>query len=125
MIVYKIYPEEGKDINELMEELQKNERVKSIKKEPIAFGLEVIKIGVVMDDKKDQPEEIEKFYNKALEGYDSVVGIRKDRQDKLLKRITSKLFYVVFNFLTNQNIDNRTSIRDSSFNTFRNKFSFG
>ena len=59
MIVYKIYPEEGKDIKELMEELQKNERIKSIKKEPIAFGLEVIKIGVVMDDKKDQPEQVE------------------------------------------------------------------
>jgi translation elongation factor EF-1beta len=60
MVVYKIYPEDGKDINELMEELKKNQRVKDIKKEPIAFGLEVIKIGVIIDDKKENPEEIEK-----------------------------------------------------------------
>ena len=65
MIVYKIYPEEGKNINELMDELKKNERIKSIKKEPIAFGLEVIKIGVIMDDKKDQPEQIEQEIRKT------------------------------------------------------------
>jgi len=65
MIVYKIYPEEKKDINELMNELKKNERIKSIIKEPIAFGLEVIKIGVIMDDKKDQPEQIEQEIRKT------------------------------------------------------------
>ncbi|MEM0372354.1 MAG: hypothetical protein QXO69_00715 [archaeon] len=59
MAVYKIYPKEGHDINALFNELQKHPRVKSLKKEPIAFGLELIKIGVLMDDKKDKPEEIE------------------------------------------------------------------
>ena len=65
MAVYKIYPEEGKNIDELMEELKKNDRIKDIKKEPIAFGLEVIKIGVLMDDKKDKPEEIEQEIRKT------------------------------------------------------------
>ena len=65
MIVYKIYPKEEADINKIMEELKKNERIKSIQKEPIAFGLELIKIGVLMDDKKDKPEEIEQEIRKT------------------------------------------------------------
>jgi len=65
MAVYKIYPEEGKNIDELIEELNKFEKIKSIKKEPIAFGLEVVKIGVLMDDKKDKPEEIEQEIKKT------------------------------------------------------------
>lgn len=65
MIVYKIYPEEGASIEDIMKELEKNERIKSIRREPVAFGLEVIKIGVVMDDKKDHPEEIEQEIRKT------------------------------------------------------------
>lgn len=59
MAVYKIYPEEGYDLNKLFDDLKKHPMVKSLKREPIAFGLELIKIGVLMDDKKDKPEEIE------------------------------------------------------------------
>ena len=64
MAVYKIYPEDGKNLDELIEALNKHEKIKSIKKEPIAFGLEVLKIGVLMDDKKDNPEEIEQEIKK-------------------------------------------------------------
>lgn len=59
MAVYKIYPEEGYSIETLFKELERHPMVKSLKREPIAFGLELIKIGVLMDDKKDKPEEIE------------------------------------------------------------------
>ncbi len=60
MAVYRIYPEEGYDLTKLINDLEKIEKVKSIQREPIAFGLEVIKIGVLFDDKKDNPEETEK-----------------------------------------------------------------
>ena len=65
---------------------------------------------VVMDcDLQDQPEEIVKLYNKVLEGYDVVFGRRIRRKDKLLKRFSSKLFYIIFNYLTESKFDNTIS----------------
>nr|VFK10881.1 MAG: dolichol-phosphate mannosyltransferase [Candidatus Kentron sp. LPFa]VFK27313.1 MAG: dolichol-phosphate mannosyltransferase [Candidatus Kentron sp. LPFa] len=62
---------------------------------------------VVMDcDLQDRPEEIGKLYEKAQEGYDIVVGRRANRQDSAWTRLTSKLFYMVFNYLTDQKISN-------------------
>ena len=56
---------------------------------------------VVMDcDLQDQPEEIEKFYNKALEGYDVVFGKRYERKDGFFKKLGSKLFYKVYDYFT-------------------------
>jgi len=56
---------------------------------------------VVMDcDLQDRPEEIIKLYKKAIEGYDIVYAQRKLRQDDLLKRLSSKLFYSIFGYLT-------------------------
>lgn len=56
---------------------------------------------VVMDcDLQDQPEEISKLYNKALEGYDIVLARRVNRQDRLYKRVYSWLFYKVLSYLT-------------------------
>jgi len=56
---------------------------------------------VVMDcDLQDQPEEILKFYQKAQEGYDVVVGQRLVRNDSFLKRYTSKCFYAVLGYFT-------------------------
>lgn len=61
---------------------------------------------IVMDcDLQDQPEEIIKLYNKTREGYDIVLGKRADRKDRFFIKATSKLFYVVFNYLTEQKID--------------------
>lgn len=62
---------------------------------------------VVMDcDLQDQPEEIPKLYRKALEGFDIVFGRRVNRQDSFLKRLGSKGFYAVYNFLTEADFDN-------------------
>lgn len=62
---------------------------------------------VVMDgDLQDQPEEIIKMYKKAQEGYDVVVGIREKRKDKFVKKILSRLFYIIFNYLTGTKIYN-------------------
>ncbi|WP_395053513.1 glycosyltransferase family 2 protein [Flavobacterium sp.] len=56
---------------------------------------------VVMDcDLQDQPKEIEKLYNKALEGFDVVLARREKRKDSFLKRLSSKIFYKIFNYLS-------------------------
>jgi len=61
---------------------------------------------VVMDcDLQDQPEEILKLYNKAQEGYDIVWGQRTERQDSFLKKLSSKLFHIIYNYFTEQNKD--------------------
>jgi dolichol-phosphate mannosyltransferase len=53
---------------------------------------------VVMDcDLQDQPEEIPKMYKKAQDGYDVVFGLRYDRKDSFLKKLSSKLFLKVYN----------------------------
>lgn len=65
---------------------------------------------VVMDcDLQDQPEEIPKLYYKALEGFDVVVGRRVERRDSWTKRLTSRAFYIVFNYLTEQNLTNQVA----------------
>ena len=65
---------------------------------------------VVMDcDMQDQPKEIAKLYKKALEGFDIVLGQRENRKDKFLKKLTSKLFYKVFNYLSGANFDNNVA----------------
>jgi dolichol-phosphate mannosyltransferase len=61
---------------------------------------------VVMDcDLQDKPEEIPRLYKKAQEGYDVVFGRRIKRQDNFLKRISSSLFYKVFDYFTGKTSD--------------------
>ncbi len=63
---------------------------------------------VVMDcDLQDQPKEIIKFYETAKQGYDMVVGLRTRRQDNLIRRLASRLFYKIFGYLTDTKIDHR------------------
>lgn len=67
---------------------------------------------VVMDcDLQDVPEEIERLYNKAQEGFDIVVGRRVERQDRFFKRLGSRLFYKVFDYFADEQ-------SDSSINNF-------
>jgi len=62
---------------------------------------------VVMDcDLQDQPEEIIKLYNKAQEGYDIVFGRRAIRNDSFFKKLGSKIFYKIYDYFTESNIDN-------------------
>jgi len=61
---------------------------------------------VVMDcDLQDQPEEIVRLYAKAQEGYQVVRARRVGRQDGWMKRMTSRLFYMVFNYMTGMRYD--------------------
>lgn len=56
---------------------------------------------IVMDcDLQDQPKEIPRLYAEAQKGYDIVFARRINRQDKFVKRITSKLFYKTFSYLS-------------------------
>ena len=56
---------------------------------------------VVMDcDLQDRPEEISNLYRKAMEGYDIVYARRACRKDGFMKRMSSKLYHGVFNWLS-------------------------
>ena len=62
---------------------------------------------VVMDcDLQDQPKEISKLYNKALEGYDIVLASREVRKDNFFKKLSSKIFAKLYGYLTDSNFDN-------------------
>jgi dolichol-phosphate mannosyltransferase len=61
---------------------------------------------VVMDcDLQDIPEEIPSLYSKAMEGYEIVLARRAERNDNLMKRITSRFFYTIFSYLTDTKQD--------------------
>jgi dolichol-phosphate mannosyltransferase len=61
---------------------------------------------VVMDcDLQDRPEEIGALYQKALAGYDIVLGRRVQRHDGACKKYGSKLFYALLGYLTDTKID--------------------
>ncbi|WP_099159773.1 glycosyltransferase family 2 protein [Virgibacillus ndiopensis] len=61
---------------------------------------------VVMDcDLQDRPEEIEKLYEKAMEGYDVVFGNRIERQDRWMKRKSSQFFYRMYDYFTGRSSD--------------------
>jgi glycosyltransferase involved in cell wall biosynthesis len=65
---------------------------------------------VVMDcDLQDQPEEIEKLYNKALEGFAIVLAKRKNRQDGFFKRMTSLFFSKIYGCFTDTVYDNEVA----------------
>ncbi len=64
---------------------------------------------VVMDcDLQDRPEEIPRLYAKAQDGFDVVLARRGRRSDPLLKRFTSWLYYLVFNYLADMDYDGET-----------------
>ena len=62
---------------------------------------------VVMDcDLQDQPKEILKLYKKALDNFDIVLASRKNRQDGFFKKSFSKLFSILYSYLTDTKFDN-------------------
>ena len=94
---------------------QKDNRVKGVnlsrnfgQHKAISAGLEYAQgeWTVVMDcDLQDQPEDIIKLYNKAIEGYDIVFGRRFERKDSIYKKFSSKMFYIVNDYLTENKLD--------------------
>lgn len=65
---------------------------------------------VVMDcDLQDQPKEVLKLYNRAMEGYDAVLAKRKNRCDGYFKRFSSILFAKTYYLFTDINYDNEVA----------------
>ena len=109
------------------EECKKDTRVKGLNLSrnfgqhyAISAGLRYVKGDwiVVMDcDLQDRPDEIPNLYNKALEGWEIVYARRLERKDKLSKRIGSKLFHIVFAYLSGMKTDSSIA----QFGIFENK----
>lgn len=73
---------------------------------------------VVMDcDMQDQPKEVEKLFAKTHEGYDIVLAKRELRQDKFTKKLGSKIFYKIFNYLAGIEINREVA----NFGIYRKK----
>lgn len=73
---------------------------------------------VVMDcDLQDVPEEIKVLFAKAQEGYDIVLAQRISRQDGFWKRMSSKLFYKFFYYVS----DIRMDASVANFGIYRKK----
>ncbi len=70
--VYKVYPEEIDDIEKIQKSLEKGFgepfKIAKIELEPIAFGLKVIKLGVIFPDKIDGLLDKLEDSIKAIEG---------------------------------------------------------
>ncbi len=65
---------------------------------------------VVLDcDLQDRPEEIPNLYRKAQEGYDTVFAEIKEREDRFMKKITSRAFNYVFAYFTDSPVDKKTN----------------
>lgn len=60
LAIYRIYPQEGYDIAKLVADLGKLPDVRGVQREPVAFGLEVVKIGFLIDDKTGDVNALEK-----------------------------------------------------------------
>jgi len=68
----------------------------------IAAGIELCKgdWAVVMDcDLQDRPEDIANLWQKAQEGYDVVNARRQRRQDSWWRKMTSRLYHIIFEWL--------------------------
>lgn len=65
---------------------------------------------VVMDcDLQDRPEEIPNLYKKAQEGYDTVFAEIMERDDRFMKKFTSRLYSYVFAYFTDSPVDRKTN----------------
>jgi glycosyltransferase involved in cell wall biosynthesis len=74
------------------------------KEAALSAGLEAARGDVLVPidvDLQDPPDLLESFLDHWRQGYDVVYGIRRDRSgDPVLKRLTAKAFYRVFNLLS-------------------------
>lgn len=65
---------------------------------------------VVMDcDLQDRPEEIPNLYQKAQEGYDTVFAELIERDDKFMKKFTSRAFSYFFAYFTDSPVGKKTN----------------
>ncbi|MEK6972771.1 MAG: hypothetical protein AABW72_01900 [archaeon] len=62
LVIYKIYPNEVGEEDKIIESVKKITiaEVKDVKKEPVAFGMCVVRLGVLFLEKQERLEEFEK-----------------------------------------------------------------
>jgi len=56
-------------------------------------------------DLQDAPEDIALLYKTLNSGYDVVFGQRHQRKDPFFKKISSKFFYLIYNYFTESSFD--------------------
>ena len=65
---------------------------------------------VVLDcDLQDRPEEIPHLYQKAQEGYDTVFAEIIERDDRFMKKLTSRAFSYIFAYFTDSPVRKKTN----------------
>jgi len=62
-------------------------------------------IAVIDCDLQNKPEDLSAMYQKALEGYDVVSARRVVREDTFMKRMSSAIFHMVYDFLSGFDTD--------------------
>ena len=62
-------------------------------------------VAVIDCDLQNKPEDLPAMYKKALEGYDVVSARRVVREDTFMKRMSSAIFHVVYDFLSGFDTD--------------------
>lgn len=73
---------------------------------------------IIMDcDLQDPPEAIVQLFARYEEGYDSVIALRENRKDSLVKRFGSRAFTRVFNYMT----DSKLSEHEINFSLMSRK----
>lgn len=94
------------DILQQIEKKDSDVRIFSFRKnqgksEGLTLGFQMAKGNYIVTldaDLQDKPEEIQKLFKRAKEGYELVCGWRMSRKDPLQKIIASKLFNILANF---------------------------
>ncbi len=77
-VIFKISPKDMDHLDELVEKIKKikSGQVKDIKREPIGFGIEIIKAGIMVNEKeegaleklKNEIDKIDLIENAEIEG---------------------------------------------------------
>jgi len=67
-------------------------------------------LAIIIDcDLEDDPNLIPEFLKNYEEGYEIVVAKRSSRNDPIIKKFLSNLFYIIFNLLSDDKIPNNVS----------------
>ena len=74
MVIFKVFPEEPGKEDAVVEALKqvKSGRVVEVRKEPLAFGVFVVKAGIVIPDKEDGKMQALEEEVKAIPGVNQV-----------------------------------------------------
>ena len=108
VLVFDCSPDDGWE--RICGEASKDARVKGVRlsrnfgqSSAVRAGLHYARgewIAIMDCDLQDQPEEIPKMYSRISEGYKVIFGIRAERQDHAMKRLSSYLFNKLLNFFS-------------------------